>query len=538
MLPKKILVVDDEPDLELLIRQKFRHKIKSGEIDFDFASNGVEALEKLKQTDTVHMVLTDINMPEMDGLTLLKKMKEYETYYKAVVVSAYGDMENIRSAMNKGAFDFITKPIDFNDLEATINKTLSEVEIIRTGIEAKHNLEKTIIEKEVAEVEKRKAEEAKLYEQQFLANMSHEIRTPMNVVIGMTNLLLNSSPNDHQQKYLKAIKDSSDNLLVIINDILDLSKIDAGKIKIENIPFSIKDVTNLVHIALKFKAEEKGLSFSVNTDNDVPAWIIGDPVRLNQVLINLGGNAIKFTNKGSVDIKCRKTKQEGNLAWITFDVVDTGIGISKENQEKIFEKFTQATSDTTRKFGGTGLGLTISKQLVELQNGNISLHSDTGKGSVFSFTIPYEISEQPVEDKLKHSRDHIVFEKLKGKKVLLVEDNLFNRIVAVDTIASLIDGIIIDEAENGKEAIEKMKTDTYDLVIMDIQMPVMDGYEASYLIRTTFEQPKNAVPILAMTANVLKEEVERCKQTGMNDYISKPFDPDILVNKINSLIVA
>ena len=537
MPPKKVLVVDDEPDLELLIRQKFRNEIRNGELQFEFAGNGMEAIARLEQDNTIDMIFTDINMPMMDGLTLLTKIKENDGHYKAVVISAYGDMENIRSAMNKGAFDFITKPIDFSDLQTTMEKTLHEVEMIRKGIEARDQLERTLIEKELAQLERRQAVESKKHEQQFLANMSHEIRTPMNVVIGMTNLLLRNAPAETQMKYLKAIKDSSGNLLVIINDILDLSKIQAGKIHIETIPFAIREVVDLVEVALKIKAEEKGLAFHVTIDNAVPEYLNGDPVRLNQILINLAGNAIKFTTVGSVTIAVKTVKEDGDTRTLRFDVADTGIGIPEDKIDEVFEKFTQASGDTTRKFGGTGLGLTISKQLAELQGGDITLKSNPGKGSVFSVVIPYTVADKQAEDEKKPALDLATATQLRGKRVLLVDDNEFNRIVATDTIHSFVDGLLIDEAGDGKEAVDMHQAGNYDLIIMDVQMPVMDGYEATRRIRTDLPHPMNNTPVLAMTANVMKEEVDKCMEAGMNAFITKPFIPEELISRISELLL-
>lgn len=537
MNSNKILVVDDEADLELLIRQKFRHRIKNNELTFEFAGNGEEALKKLDVNNDMDMILTDINMPVMDGLTLLSKIKERENHYKAIVVSAYGDMENIRTAMNRGAFDFLTKPIDFNDLETTINKTIEEITIIREGLEAREQLEKTKREKEIAEIERKKAEEAKKTEQQFLANMSHEIRTPMNVVIGMTNLLLKTSMNDQQAKYINAIKHSSENLLVIINDILDLSKIEAGKIDFENIHFSLEETLNLVYTTLKFKAEEKGLKMHIDIDKNLPPMIIGDPVRLSQILLNLAGNAIKFTSKGSVTIKCEKLNEEKKKIMVRFSIIDTGIGIAEENISKVFESFTQASSETTRKYGGTGLGLTISKQLVELQDGTIGATSKLGEGSVFYFTIPYLAgSEMTLEKKIREIDPKILAE-LSTKRILLVEDNHFNQIVATDTIHDLVKGLKVECAMNGREGIEKLKINTYDLVLMDIQMPEMDGYETTKYIREKMPDAIKNIPIMAMTANVLKEEIENCFDSGMNSYIAKPFDPEDLLNKIIKLLI-
>jgi signal transduction histidine kinase len=533
--PARILVVDDEPDLELLIRQRFRHKIKNNEVVFDFAHNGVQALNKLASEEgKFEMILTDINMPEMDGLTLLVQLKENYHDQKAVVVSAYGDMENIRTAMNRGAFDFVTKPINFTDLETTIEKTIKEIRMIRTGKEAREQLEKTILEKQLAEMDKTRAEQSEKFKQQFLANMSHEIRTPMNSVIGLTNLLIKTPLEEQQRKYMNVIKKSSENLLVIINDILDLSKIEAGKMDFEQIPFSLSETIETVYHTLLFKAEDKNLFFKTEIHPSVPKTLMGDPTRLNQILINIAGNAIKFTETGGVTVDVREINRHGNQSMLQFSIIDTGIGISEESVGKIFESFSQASSDTTRKFGGTGLGLTISKQLVELQGGKIQVKSELGKGTTFSFTIPYLIGEESEIGKRKDSENDTKPEDLQSIRILLVEDNPFNQMVAVDTLSDLIKDLTIDIAENGKIAVDMASKSDYNIVLMDIQMPEMDGFEATKQIRK-LQAPKNNIPILAMTANVTSEEVAKCFECGMNAYISKPFDTQDLLNKIGNL---
>ena len=531
-VPAKILVVDDEPDLELLIRQRFRQKIRSNEIVFDFAGNGVEALEKLNRKNDFDLVLTDINMPVMDGLTLLIKIKEQQKHSKAVVVSAYGDLENIRTAMNRGAFDFITKPIDFQDLETTIYKTIEEQRLIREGLDAREQLSKTIIEKKQAELEKIKAEQSEKFKQQFLANMSHEIRTPMNSIVGMTNLLINTDMQEKQKKYLDIIKKSSENLLVIINDILDLSKIEAGKMEFEKTDFRISDVIETVFHTLQLKAEEKELRLTYQIDEQLPKALVGDPVRLTQVLLNLAGNAIKFTEKGKVIISTNLLSISGNEVIVEFSVSDTGIGIPQDKLDKIFESFSQASSDTTRRFGGTGLGLTISKQLIELQGGSIYVHSQYGKGTTFAFKISYHIgSAEQIGKKIINEAD-VSPDLLRGMKILLVEDNQFNQVVAVDTLLDLLKDVVVDVAENGKEAILKLHASNYDVILMDLQMPEMDGFEATYQIRKNFVSPKNKTAIIAMTANVTRDEVDKCFEAGMDEYIAKPFVPQDLLNKM------
>lgn len=389
---------------------------------------------------------------------------------------------------------------------------------------------------ELAQKEKEVAEKTAHLKQQFMANMSHEIRTPMNAIVGMTRLLMDKEPKPDQIKYLKAIQQSADNLLVIINDILDLSKIEAGKIVIEETDFVMTELINSMKDILLFKAEEKGLEFKVDIDDKIPVRLAGDPTRINQVLINLAGNAVKFTEKGSVTVTARVERQEGKTYHIRFDVIDTGIGISPDYVESIFESFTQAGTDVARKFGGTGLGLTISKQLVDLMNGTIYVSSELGKGTQFTVIIPLNESDNqtPVAD--TPIIDDSMKNELASLKLLLAEDNEFNRMVAEDTLKELLPGIHIDVAVNGEDAVDKVKTGKYDIVLMDIQMPVMDGVQATNEIRKNLAPPLNQVRIIAMTANVLQEDVQKYFDTGMNAYVSKPFQPDELLLKMASVM--
>lgn len=391
---------------------------------------------------------------------------------------------------------------------------------------------------ELSKKEKEVAERTAALKHQFMANMSHEIRTPMNAIVGMTRLLLTKDPKPDQMRYLRAIQMSADNLLVIINDILDLSKIEAGKIIIEHVDFSVREVVQSVRDMLMLKAEEKGIGFRTAVDESIPKKLIGDPTRLNQIIINLTGNAIKFTEKGYVEVAIKVKEKEGSKWVLQVDVTDTGIGIAPQYVDTIFDSFTQAGTDVTRKFGGTGLGLTISKQLANLMGGDITLSSVLGQGTTFTTTIPFE--EATIQEEVKKASviDAAAMEKLKRIKVLLVEDNEFNRMVAEDTMKEVLPGIQVFMAENGKIAVDKLKKEMFDVVLMDIQMPVMDGMEATQIIRTSLPEPARSVKIIAMTANVMQEEVQKYFEIGMNAYVSKPFHSDELLLKMDSVTVA
>ena len=510
-----ILFVDDESDLEMLVKQRFRKQVKEGNFKLSFALNGEEALKKLNEDASIGIVVTDINMPVMDGLTLLVNVKNIKRPVRTIVASAYSDMANIRTAMNRGAYDFVTKPIDFSDLETTIQKTIEDLQIILEGMQAKEHLNVAVEEKDMAI---RSAQ----FKQQFLANMSHEIRTPLNAVVGMTNLLIDKNPREDQMRYLGAMRKASYNLLHIINDILDISKIEAGKIEIESIDFDIADCVDVVYQTLHLKAEEQKTILRCVIGENVPKWIKGDPTRLTQILTNLIGNAIKFTPEGGyIDVRVLNESGE-NPIWLKFEVQDTGIGISPDQLHKVFESFSQESSDTTRKFGGTGLGLTISKQLVELQGGSLHVKSTKGKGTTFWFLIPYHLGQEVMKIT---KADYAAFDK--KLTVLLAEDQPMNQMVAVDTLEDLFPGIIIDVANNGQEAVDKALEKAYDLIFMDVHMPLKDGYTATREIRSG-NGINSKSPILALTANAVKEEIDKCLESGMNKHLAKPFDPAVL----------
>ncbi len=374
-----------------------------------------------------------------------------------------------------------------------------------------------VAEKKEAEEQKNRAERSEAFNKQFLANMSHEIRTPMNAVMGMTSLVLDTPLAEKQRLYIEGIKQSSDNLLHIINDILDISKIEAGKMELEQIDFSLSKDVDLVKQTLAYKGEEKGLQLITNIDHNIPDVLIGDPVRLNQVLINLMGNAIKFTEKGSVTIEVKKVSE-----GVRFSIMDTGIGIPKDKLQTVFENFSQANTSDTRKYGGTGLGLSIARQLVGIMGGSISIESEEGSGTTFSFVIDLKKGDQGRLQQRMATEQQVDGSILDGLNILVVDDNEYNRIVAKDTLASKSKANIV-AVGSAQEAFSFLKEKTFDIILMDVQMPGMNGFEATQYIRTHFDAPVKNVPIIALTASVLRTDLDRCRQAGMDSYIAKPF---------------
>jgi len=378
---------------------------------------------------------------------------------------------------------------------------------------------------------KQYAEDIAKMKEQFLANMSHEIRTPMNGIMGLTRILLGTSITDEQFRYLRSIKTCSDNLLVIINDILDLSKIEAGKMNFENVAFNLEDIINHTFELFEPKAKEKNIQLNYEIEKSVPAAILGDPTRLSQITNNLISNAIKFTSTGgvSVFVKVRSERKE-NLT-IDFEVTDTGIGIPEASLSNIFESFTQASNDTTRKFGGTGLGLTIVKKLIELQGGTIGVRSSVGKGTTFFFHVTFgRASQAEIELAIRDSDSDT---DLSSLSILVAEDNTINQMIVKKVFSDW--GVNIVIAENGEDCIEKLQEGNFDLVLMDIQMPEMDGNTAARKIRYELPKPYCSIPIMAMTAHATAAEKKKCFDSGMNDYISKPFEPAELKKKIIAL---
>jgi PAS domain S-box-containing protein len=391
--------------------------------------------------------------------------------------------------------------------------------IVVFDISARKKLEQEMIEA-------RKAAEAGLeLRKTILANVSHELRTPVNAIVGMSALLASTSLNDQQREYLKTMRFSSDGLLVLIDDLLDVSRIEAGKVELEQLEFSMQENFSELTKSLRLRAEEKGLLFEWNLDERIAPRLLGDVHRLNQIITNLIGNAIKFTPQGKVRLEITQVGESNEMQGIRFSVIDTGIGIAAERQTAVFQAFAQEDNSTTRKYGGTGLGLSISKRIVEMMGGELKLTSEKNAGTTFSFEV-----------QLKKSAEGSVVVKefkpnLEGSRILLVEDNKVNQFLANALLKSW--NAQVDISEDGLDALDRMRNVNYDLVLMDLQMPIMDGFEATEQIRNELN---SKVPIIGLSANALNGERERSLEKGMNEYVSKPFQPEVLYDKIHGLI--
>lgn len=482
-----------------------------------------------------------------DSKNDLKKSLEYHKLYTQLKDSILNENSAINIARLQTEFEFekqnqeielLKKNTEIQDekikaqdtqrnfLVLIIIAVLVLLVIIYYRYREKHKTQKQILKA------KEEAELAREMQEQFLANTSHEIRTPMNGIIGMTSQLLDSKLSNEQLEYALAIKESSNNLMVIINDLLDLSKIKAGKMAFESIPFSISDLCKNLIFSLQYRSSEKNLKLISSIDEKIPTALLGDPVRLNQVLLNLTGNAIKFTEEGEVKINAKLLKDDGKKVRLLFSVHDTGIGIPNNKLDKIFESFTQVNATTTRKYGGTGLGLTIAKQIIEQQGGTISVSSKVNEGSTFVFVLDFvktkkkakEIKEPTFSDPFNQNVN------LSKVNILVVDDNRVNQRVAALTLKKW--NATVSVADDAKSAIEQLNTSNIHLILMDIAMPEMDGLEATKYIREKLVSPICNTPIIAMTASALIGEEEKCITAGMNDYISKPFNPNDLFNKI------
>ncbi len=509
----KILVVDD-----MAINLELINSVLNLEGNFSLVlvSDGKSAIRKAK-TNYFDLILLDIMMPEMDGFEVCKILKSYPTTKDIPIIflTALNGPKDIQKAFQYGAVDYISKPFSREELTSRVNLHIS----------LKRTREELVKAKRAAEA----AAEAKAI---FLANMSHELRTPMNGIIGMVDILKRTELTDAQQEYLNIIESSGENLLTIINDILDLSKIEAGHMELESIPFSLSEEMRRVMNIMQIIADKKKLLVKLHVGKEVPPFVKGDPVRLKQIIINLVNNAIKFTEKGDITVSVENKSAENGKVHLLFKVMDTGIGISPEGQKKLFRSFSQVDKSTTRKYGGTGLGLMICKNLTQMMDGEIGVESVEGAGSTFWFTAflgtsnEEEYNSQHQDDDISQTDKTRLNLKL---KILLAEDNKINQKVAMLNLNNLGHKVVI--ANNGIEALEKFENDNFDIIFMDVQMPEMDGVEACKKIREMENKSGSIkkIPIIAMTANTSEDERKKYLEAGMDDYISKPFKQKELV---------
>ncbi len=524
---KTVLVVDDS----LTIRMQVKDMLAAEGYRVMLAKDGEACLDILKGS-IPDIILLDIVMPGINGLEVCKIIKGNDQLkdIPILMLTHVSDAANKIAGLKAGADDYVTKPFSIEELNVRISSILQT-----------RTLQKELINaREVAEA----SAQAKA---SFLANMSHEIRTPMNGVIGFTDLLLETEVNEDQRTYLETIKRSGDLLLAIINDILEFSKLESGEIIFEEIKLHLCQVMEDVINLIKPKLYGKSVKISYKMEPDVPLFVMGDPHRLRQILLNILGNAAKFTEKGGITAKVSIKDKKDNLVLLHFELGDTGIGISKDKVESIFNLFTQADSSTTRRFGGTGLGLSITRKIARKMGGDCWVESEIGKGSIFHVTGWLGIADAPGNLK-ETERPCDALEKMEipwSASILLVEDNFVNQQLAKKIMEKM--GHRVNVADNGKIALEMYlqqadekrgkESDSffYDIIFMDMQMPEMDGVEATKEIRKLEELGRRRlkrIPIIAMTANVLDKYRKECFAAGMDDFITKPIKREVIAEAI------
>ena len=534
----KILIVDDAPENLRLMQAIFENE------GFDpmLADSGEAALSKVSN-DQPAIVLLDVRMPAMSGIETLIELKKIAPGLPVVMITAYGEVPSAVEAMKQGAEDFLIRPIQSDRLVLTVVRALERRELQSQLDNLRHRKER---EQELTRIRDAALELARL-KSEFLARMSHEIRTPLNAIIGFTELLLLMDLSDAEREQVETIRSNGQMLMSVVNDILDYSKLDAGGgIVLENAAFALAELIRETVDAFAPIASGKGLTLESRIESGIPDRLRGDARRLRQVLSNLISNAIKFTPQGGVGIIVSRLESPNGKLLLRFEVQDTGIGISPEVQQRLFQPFVQADGSTSRLYGGTGLGLAIAARIVSQMGGGIGMQSEPGKGSSFHFTARFEkaagarrtsgaISSGAAD--VSQRREALAPKSVKpGEKsgrrisVLVVEDNKANRTLAILQLTSL--GYDVEAVENGCRAIEFLARNNPDIVLMDCEMPELDGYNATAEIRRR-EGPGKHTIIIAMTAHVLSASRSRCFASGMDDYLAKPVTLNALAKILN-----
>lgn len=507
-LSHTVLVVDDNP-----VNPRLLASILHGaNYQVLTAGNAEEALQ-LIETQVPDIILLDVMMPGMDGFSLCRKLKRDDKYadIPLIFITSLSQQEDIVEGFNAGGNDYIVKPFNRQELLARVRNHLHLYDMLQEN--------KRLIAL---------SEDASRSKTEFLASMSHEIRTPLNSIIGMAEVLNDTKLTEEQRDFVRIFRTAGESLLAIINDILDLSKIEAGQTESETIDFHLSSLLNSVASILSVRATERNVKISIDTHPNVPAGLRGDPTRLRQILINLVGNGVKFTENGNVDISVKKDSD----TQLLFSVKDNGIGIPIEKQQLIFESFTQADSMTTRKYGGTGLGLTICQKLTQILGGDIGLKSLPGEGSTFFFTYPLHATLTDTTPNSEDTEPATQCELLKDAHILLVDDNEDNRNLLCLYLRNT--PFTLKTAVNGRDAVEMFKKTSFDIVFMDLEMPIMDGYEATRQFRK-WEKTANlvATPIVALTAHAFVRFKNKCMAAGCSDYLTKPVRRNTLIHCIS-----
>ncbi len=527
----KLVIVDDKEENVLSLKALLAD-IENLEIWGSTSPN--EALRYCWNQD-VAIALVDVQMPEINGFEFVSLLQSNPKTWQIMVIMVTAISKEdkfLLKGLHSGAIDYLYKPLNSDITVAKVKSFMQQVYIQRELKRKNEELESSHLELVKA---KKEADIARKSKENFLANMSHEIRTPINGIMGITTMLRNSPLNEEQSEWLDYLENASQQLLLIINDILDLSKIDSGKMRLDYAKTSLANIIKELNKLFAYKAEQKGITFHVVSDDHLPKHILADSLRLTQILSNLISNGIKFTEKGSVTLAIKLLKREEQRVHLQFSVKDTGIGIAGNAIDKIFQSFEQGEEGITKRFGGTGLGLAIVKRLVNLHQGQIQAYSELGKGSEFVFRCWFdeEASESAPKSEKKQYTD---MPTLNDIHILLAEDNELNSFMVTHMLSTW--GIQVDSVKNGKEALEKVEQTAYSLILMDAHMPVMSGFDAIRTIRADPREHIAKIPIISISASVLQREQQAAYAAGADAVVGKPFDPVSLYQLIKTLTKA